>query len=58
MPSGAKMLAKKNRTRSPKNMKRRDWLLSSLITCARCGYTYYSIIGGSKKSPIGYYGCR
>jgi site-specific DNA recombinase len=53
----AKKRLKQNRKRSPRNAKRHDWLLTSMIRCARCGYTYSSLMGGTKRSPLRYYGC-
>jgi site-specific DNA recombinase len=46
-----------NQTRSPRNAKRRDWLLTSMIRCARCGHSYAAVVGGSRKNPHRYYGC-
>jgi site-specific DNA recombinase len=53
----AQKCLKQNNTRSQRNTKRLDWLLSSLIQCARCGYTYASILGNTKRNPVRYYGC-
>jgi site-specific DNA recombinase len=48
---------KQNRKRAPRNRKRRHWLLTSMIRCTRCGYTYGSHLGGTKRTPRRYYGC-
>jgi site-specific DNA recombinase len=46
-----------NRRRSPRNTKSRDWLLSGLIRCSRCGYTWNAVVGGAPHRPHRYYGC-
>lgn len=46
-----------NQKRSMRNMKKREWLLSSFCKCDICQYAYVSCIGGSKKTPIRYYAC-
>lgn len=46
-----------NRKRASRNMSRREWLLSGMIHCAVCGYTFVAVRGGTKRSPIHYYGC-
>lgn len=46
-----------NMKRSSRNTKRRDWLLSGLLRCGRCGYTWSSMNGGTNRSPHRYYGC-
>lgn len=51
-------ILKANQSRSTRNMKKREWLLSSFCKCDLCKYAYVSIMGGSKKSPIRYYGCH
>jgi site-specific DNA recombinase len=48
---------KQNRKRSPRNTKQQNWLLTSMIRCARCGYIYGSIQGGTKRTRLRYYGC-
>jgi len=46
-----------NRKRSSRNTKSRDWLLSGLIRCRHCGYTWNAFMGGHKNRPHRYYGC-
>jgi len=46
-----------NRTRSPRNMRKREWLLSSMVRCSLCGYTFIAVVGGTKNTRIRYYGC-
>jgi site-specific DNA recombinase len=53
----AQACLEQNRKRSPRNTKSRDWLLSGLIRCARCGYTWSTILGNTPKHPRRYYGC-
>jgi site-specific DNA recombinase len=53
----AQACLEENRRRSPRNIKSRDWLLSGLIRCALCGYTWSSVVGGTKNRPHRYYGC-
>ena len=48
---------RRNQTGSPRNAKRRDWLLTSMIRCARCGHSYAAVVGVSRKSRHRYYGC-
>jgi hypothetical protein len=50
---------KMNAKRSIRNSKKRNWLLAGgLMKCAICGeYGFISIIGGTKRTKIRYYGC-
>ena len=39
-------------------MKKRQWLLSSMLKCDICKYGYNAGMGGTKNRPIRYYGCN
>lgn len=54
----AREIVASHQKRSSRNMKKREWLLSSFARCDICGYAYNAIIGGSKNRPIRYYGCK
>jgi site-specific DNA recombinase len=54
----AQEILKANQTRSTRNMKRREWLLSAFCKCAICKYAYIAVIGGGPNRPIRYYGCN
>ena len=36
---------------------RREWLLSGLVRCARCGYAFNAVVGGTKRTQLRYYAC-
>jgi site-specific DNA recombinase len=54
----AQEVLKSNQKRSTRNMKKREWLLSSFVRCDICGYAYNATIGGGKNKSIRYYGCK
>lgn len=49
-----------NQKRSPRNMKKNEWLLSAFMKCEICKYAYVSTRGGSRRMnyPIHYYQCK
>ena len=49
---------KSNSKLSLRNGKRRNWLLQSIVKCDVCKtYSFVTVIGGTKRNPIRYYGC-
>lgn len=54
----AQEILKANRRCSPRNMTRREWLLSAFCKCAICHYAFIASVGGSSNRPIRYYGCN
>jgi site-specific DNA recombinase len=54
----AQEILRKNATRSMRNAKKRNWLLSGFLRCGVCReFTLSAQVGGSPNKPIRYYGC-
>lgn len=49
---------RRNASRSSRNAKKREWLLTGFLKCAICRvFTFVAILGGTKRSPLRYHGC-
>lgn len=54
----AQKTLRRNMKVAKRNMRKRKWLLSGFVRCALDGYSYVAQMGGTRRKPIRYYGCR